>query len=444
MMDKIKTTNQLNNMVLTSMQPINNKNLRFAGKILTKYGVSRGTDHFMALVLRRYSNLFAETKGVGSVVSPSRIKNNVNYLNVHNHIVNWTWGKIQRLNQCDIRYVPALSESSQGESGSAVREKGSRQGRNVFAETGRFSSSAGTGLLERILTQGKDIVTKPVAPGISNVYLIHSIRNIAHNTMLGTAAENSPSLTSVKPGRRSIGERERTFQGQALRDRVGAVEMVQGSKETSEKSRELLQARVPDEAEDVSKLIFERVSRFEAKTLPYLLVQRNIVGLKSGGQYINTAAVKAYLSNSRAEHNRQIKGIMPVQDDGVTVLHYSARDIVEENAAKLHFGNELTHKALYKAGMNQEEIDISSHNKITRQGGLVLHKPIKAETAAEGQKPKQTGFYDKTASSPTLGTRKQTQAVKNIDSQDISLLADRVFKILEKRIAIQKDRRGLL
>lgn len=423
MMHKIKTTNQLDNMVFTPTQLINNTNLRFAGRILTKYGVSRGTDHFMALVLRRYSNLLAEAKGEGSAFSPPIINNYVNYLNVYNNIANWAGETIKHLYRCDIRCVSALSRSSQGES---------RQEHNIFAEKSSLSSSAGIDLLERIFTQKKDTLGKTQMPRISNVHLYQNIGKTIHNIMSRTATENSMSIKSEKQVQSSIEEHEWTYRSKALGDMAVAAEKVKNSKEAKGRSREPLPVKAPDEAGIVAKLILERFSRFEVKALPDILIQRNAGGLKSRGQNIDAVTVKSYLSSISKRDRLQSS----MRDDSEAVHPYSARNIVEEQKLESRFEDKFTYKALHKAEMKQGEIDIGPRNQNIKQGSLVLHKPVAAEAAAAVKKPEQTGFYDK--------AQKQTQASKNMDSQDISLLADRVFKILEKRIAIQKDRRGLL
>ncbi|MDF2520443.1 MAG: hypothetical protein K0R84_1071 [Clostridia bacterium] len=423
MMDKIKTTNQLDNMVFASTQLINNKNLHFAGKILTKYGVSRGTDHFMALVLRRYSNLFTEAKGEGSGFGPPVINNYVNYLNVYNNIANWAGEMIKHQYRCDTRYVSALSRSSQGNS---------RQEHNIFAEKSSSSSSAGIGLLERIFTQKKDTLGKTQMPGISNTHLYQNIGKTIHNIVSSTAPENSMSFKSEKQGQGRIEEYEWAFRSKALGYMAGAAETVKDSKEAKVRSWDPLPGKAPDEAGIVAKLILERFSRFEVKALPNIMIQRNAAGLKSGGRHMNTVTVKSYLS-SIPEHDRLQSRI---RDDSETVHPYTALNIVEEQELESRFGDKFTYKALHKAEMKQEEIDIGPRNQNAKQGSLVLHKPAAGEAAAAVKKPEPTGFYDK--------AQKQTQASKNMDSQDISLLADRVFKILEKRIAIQKDRRGLL
>lgn len=429
MADNIKTSNQLDNIALASTQLINNKNLIFAEKILTKYGVSRGTDHFMALVLRRYSYLFAEAKGEGSGFCLPVINNYVNYLNVYNNIANWAGEMIKHLYRCDTRYVSALSQSSHGKN---------RQEHSISAKNSSSSSSAGIGLLERIFTQKKDTLGKTQMPGISNVHLYQNIGKAIHNIVNSPAAENSMSFISEKQVQKSIEEHERAFRSKAPADMAGAAEKVKASKEAKARSGAPLPVKAPDEAGIVAKLILERFSSFEVKALPNILIQRNASGLKSGGQRIDTVTVKSYLG-SIPEHDRLLysmgdKGNMTMQDDSESAGPYSAQNIVKEQGLEAHFGDKFTYKALHKPEVKQEDIDIGPRSQNSKQGSLVLHKPVAAETAAAVKKTEQTGFYDKT----------QKQASKNLDSQDISLLADRVFKILEKRIAIQKDRRGLL
>lgn len=398
MIDKIKEAIQLNNVMLMSMQQIHSIDLRFAGKILTKYGVSRLTGHFMALVLRYYSNLFSRANGAGSWDSSPKIKNCVSHLNVYNRIVNWT-------GEVNTRHVPVLSKTPSREREALGLAGGSRQKCSTFPKIRILSSYTGAGLLERILIQEKNMPDKIRVSGIKYTCLIHNTWNIAHNTMFKAVSEDRSSLRDIKTGQGDTGEIERNLQA-------------------------------------------------KAKIFSYLTVQQNITALKSGDQYANTqsytflanqniAAVKGYLTNNRFRQNRlrleqtaENKGISEIKDERTTKLSPLMPDIV--------CGNETGHKAQYKTGISQGKTDIDLHSEIIQQGSLVLYKPVMKEAVAEEQPHQCTGFYEKAASTRILGTSKQPQAVNNIDPQYISQLADRILKILEKRIAIQKDRRGLL
>lgn len=87
-----------------------------------------------------------------------------------------------------------------------------------------------------------------------------------------------------------------------------------------------------------------------------------------------------------------------------------------------------------------------NHIETMEEAGLVyrksnVNKPIVTETKAD---PKNLPHEEKYAAKSTYTAPKQNRDVRNIGSKEMNLLAERVFKILEKRIVIQRDRRGLL
>jgi len=75
---------------------------------------------------------------------------------------------------------------------------------------------------------------------------------------------------------------------------------------------------------------------------------------------------------------------------------------------------------------------------------LILYKPHKKETAAvTGQMPKDVLISDKEVCAKAGPSSKPNKNITDLETEDVNLLAERVLKVIEKRIAIQKDRRGL-
>lgn len=84
--------------------------------------------------------------------------------------------------------------------------------------------------------------------------------------------------------------------------------------------------------------------------------------------------------------------------------------------------------------------------EVSNKRRLVFRKPVTEGSirGEEEQELKTIPLKEKEAASRTLTSPKQAKVINNIGPKEMNLLAERVFKILEKRIVIQKDRRGLL
>ena len=77
---------------------------------------------------------------------------------------------------------------------------------------------------------------------------------------------------------------------------------------------------------------------------------------------------------------------------------------------------------------------------------LVFNTPPRNEVSAvKPQSNYVEGYHSEVASTPgNLNVPLQQRKSSNLEQREINILAEQVLKILEKRIAIQKDRRGLL
>jgi hypothetical protein len=87
---------------------------------------------------------------------------------------------------------------------------------------------------------------------------------------------------------------------------------------------------------------------------------------------------------------------------------------------------------------------ISETMKTYKDSGLTYLKAPKKETRdSSAQQLNEVPPIEKEAHSRTFTEAKENRNFKDIEADEINLLADRVFKVIEKRIEIGKDRRGL-
>lgn len=83
--------------------------------------------------------------------------------------------------------------------------------------------------------------------------------------------------------------------------------------------------------------------------------------------------------------------------------------------------------------------------ELHKNNGLTFLKTAMKETGASDNPPQlqEVQPVRKEPYSRTFTAPKENKEVKDIGTDEINLLADRVFKVLEKRMEIRKDRRGL-
>jgi len=75
---------------------------------------------------------------------------------------------------------------------------------------------------------------------------------------------------------------------------------------------------------------------------------------------------------------------------------------------------------------------------------LILCKPDIKETLVEtGQTPKDVLLSDKEVYAKAVTSSRPHKNINDIDTEEVNMLAERILKVLEKRMVIQKDRRGL-
>ena len=81
---------------------------------------------------------------------------------------------------------------------------------------------------------------------------------------------------------------------------------------------------------------------------------------------------------------------------------------------------------------------------------MVFYKPQIKENknknevkAEEMQVPKDVMVSNKEVSAKMSNHSKSSRKTNSIEPEEINLLADKVYKMIEKRFSIQKDRRGL-
>ena len=93
----------------------------------------------------------------------------------------------------------------------------------------------------------------------------------------------------------------------------------------------------------------------------------------------------------------------------------------------------------------KEEQDVKRFFEKNNDSSLTLFKPHKQDTVLEtGQVPNDLMTGNKDVGAKTVSSSKSKNiSIDDIDTGEVNLLAEKILKILEKRMSIQKDRRGL-
>ena len=185
-----------------------------------------------------------------------------------------------------------------------------------------------------------------------------------------------------------------------------------------------------------NKLAYEKHEGFSKRTADrYLVTEKNNIANKL---ISNTNIARSRMTNTRAGAGE------------VTVI---PKDIPSKEIPKLLFDQDgifLQHAGYAQTGMS-EPLNFSSNNIIRKSSDLVLRKSDvhSAEKGFENiEKPdivKAERNKINAENEYIIGTNTQTRdSIDDIaNTANIATIADRVYKILETRISIEKERRGL-
>lgn len=137
---------------------------------------------------------------------------------------------------------------------------------------------------------------------------------------------------------------------------------------------------------------------------------------------INSLTKKIYLKNIKHLTNSQLvedkhnKLILNAQSEDKLRIFYDRTKVIKSENIKRYKNNTMTH--------------LKHSKKETKDSAIVETKEVR---------PTEKEVYSRTF----LAESKENRSFSDIDINEINILADRVFKVIEKRIEIRKDRRGV-
>lgn len=149
----------------------------------------------------------------------------------------------------------------------------------------------------------------------------------------------------------------------------------------------------------------------------------------------NHSFIKSALVHADGAISKIIGSFSKKQNEGKGFL----RENIYKNST------ELIPAGVKKSGqLKAEEQQKKKYFNENDNNSLTLFKPNKQDTASESEKDKTAINGNSEVFANTVSSSKSKKiSINDIEAEEVNLLADKILKILERRISIQKDRRGL-
>ncbi len=463
--------NQDSLVLKTGKDPMDNIYLCFAEKIRVKYGIYRWIDRYSSLVFRHMGTLFNEASSVNNSIT----KKYINYLQSYKSVFNLTANKIQQThisNEKQLSISQNLSNNMQLHKNIYLELKQLNNQELNRIESKSYSTNEFFNRFVNIQKEKQSSNTsfKQAPVGSEKVkseelrYMEQQQRQQQQYTYVKRAA-NEPSVKLQTVEKQTVGvDLHYHINPDNEREAQDSVTIKTNTVESSYTESKALEQQKVSKSEYVSshmqlnqKIFTEALHQNTLYINTIKLIQRvlktedrNILLSKKGVIHKKDEAFSEIIENETkskrlvelvrsmtaklSETNLQTLDI-PLRLNNIKipapVSHFKLRQMVKNKDFTMVFRNTKLSEA-------REAINTSEDNALIL---LKTPKQITADTSEQQLCEDQP--VRKETLSRTFTRDKENKSIKNIGADEINLLADRVYKILEKRIEIRKDRRGL-
>lgn len=412
----------------------NQLNICFTQKILDKYGAVKWRGQFLKLIFRQ-NRLAGEFKETNPVRYPD-VKNFRCYFNINKSVINLLTQTVEPIYTKIMNEIPVSYYIFHDKQWNNVDYSKSVQETEKELIKLKYQNSSEKDQLhgqDRVRKKNKYIRETDIVDSITVVNLFNQILKRYNKNISKKGAANGEYsyLISDLNGqkiRKTIEPMNFLLKSQAAKKHLETL-VDRGqyeNKQDQNKTKGLwLETPRKDDSQQSEILLHNYLGNNGFIPKIYGLIKNNLIQAEEAGY-----KVLNNLSN-RQNANGHLKDIYM---EGAFCQNIQKLKFVQENQ------NIHTLKTLELVN-KEETAKFIQKNENT---GLILFNPIRKEPAAEiGQTPKDILRSEKEVYAKAISTSKPSKKSDTIETEEVNLLAEKVFRIIEKRMVIQKDRRGL-
>lgn len=450
----------VNPVLKTGQGLVDNIYLCFVQKIQAKYGVLRWMDKFPTLTFKNMWMLLNEAPIDNNRV----IKNYTNYLEINRPVFNLETKIIEKLQterKKQLTFSQSLPQYRQLNKNIYLERKrenswDTNKVENKSSSVNNFFSRSAERAKECLSAGGAIILNSLNSANFSQHIIVKTYGDLRNKVFpLKQALAEDRKLELSKPQYMELEQRQTSEENKRVeldklqykelhRKQEYAKRVDNNQEKINEKMGHFIKSHIIKEQLEALRIQSQHQRSIEEGYRNILFNKKEVVWERAS-ELINSVSTGMLSFNLKTlEAPIQLKNVNSFAEDfniKRTVYHRTSTlipEVYNEAIIKVQDSDNTNILRYSKGNKTREPMEIFKNSDLT------FLKPPKKEvrdssdSEVHQERPVEKEAYSRTYIAPT-----KKRNFKDIEADEINLLADRVFKVLEKRIEIRKDRRGM-
>ncbi len=438
----------------------NKFNTSFAQNILSKYGIGRWKGQFSRLIFRNRSDVYSESGDQKELLNYTEVKKYNTILKVYKYIHNASKNMIIPGSTRILTIKPALySKSDNSINISALTEIRNKSNTEINrqSQTVVFKTDQ---LKQYFLQRDEEKTVSVFNRFAKNIYnrkwnITNRVFNYDKNFYQMTDAEGKKNALSDETNTTLLQTNQiikEHFEHKHQRTLEKEITYKDDNDKSTVVQQYLYKSELPDNINvqlKQSELILNTFAVGKLLTVSPSGIFKNRVlhetSIVNKNDIINkNSIINKLQSTEKLGHPQNIERKLKINE----VHSFSEYDMFYSTQKQNFKQNILRENELKEIEANEYEkfvYFLPQKNKTNTSTDLVFYRPQLKEKEQEKKEilPMDVMHAEKNVYAKAASSSKPDKKLQTIGNEEVKVLADRVFQILEKRLAIQKDRRGL-